>query len=172
MESKPADFRRCSGSHECLGTPDGTPTGTTVADTSRHTFTRGRAVEHEATTLLSARGYQVFLCSGTQSPVDLIAWSPQGHPALIKTERARVSVGSAAQVAKRYRGDLDALRTVIQPQLALVQLWILSPPDEPLRVTSEPMMSWWMRKARSEVILMEKIVIYLDPEAVFACFCI
>ena len=93
MESKPADFRRCSGSHVCTGTPDGTPTGNTVADTSRHTFTRGRAVEHEATTLLSARGYQIFLCSGTQSPIDLIAWSPQGHPALIKTERSRISVG-------------------------------------------------------------------------------
>ncbi|MCX6689271.1 MAG: hypothetical protein NTZ39_06240, partial [Methanoregula sp.] len=57
----------------------------------------------------------------------------QGHPALIKTERARVSAGNAAHVARRYRGDLDALRTVILPQLALVQLWILSPPDESWR---------------------------------------
>jgi hypothetical protein len=94
----------------------------------RKTFTRARTVEHTAHSYLSARGYQVFLCSGSQSPVDLIAWSREGHPALIKTERARVSVGSAAQVAKRYCGDLDALRTVILPQLALVQLWILSPP--------------------------------------------
>jgi len=60
--------------------------------------------------------------------VDLIAWNREGHPALIKTERTRVAVGSAAQVAKRYRGDLDALRTIILPQLARVQLWILSPP--------------------------------------------
>ena len=111
------------------GTPDGTLTGDTMTETPRRTFTRGRAVEYTAHTLLSARGYQVFRCSGSQSPVDLIAWSQEGHPALIKTERARISVGSAAQVAKRYRGDLDALRTVILPRLALVQLWILSPPD-------------------------------------------
>ena len=104
-----------------------------MTEEPRHIFTRGRFVEHAAHSFLSARGYLVFLCSGMRSPVDLIAWNPQGHQTLIKTERARISVGTAAQVAERYRGDLDALRTIIPPPLAIVQLWILSSFDDSWR---------------------------------------
>ena len=128
LDSRIPVHHQGSGCPVPSGTPDGILTGDTMTGEPRRTFTRARTVGHTAHSYLSARGYQVFLCSGSQSPIDLIAWSREGHPALIKTERTRVSVSSAAQVAKRYRGDMDALRPVILPHLARVQLWILSPP--------------------------------------------
>jgi len=100
----------------------------------RHRFTRGRGVEHTARTFLSTRGYQVFSCVGARSPIDLIAWRPDDNPALIKTERTRYPAGSAAQVAKNYAGDIDALRTVRQPRHARLQLWIFAPREDVWRI--------------------------------------
>ncbi|MFA5416073.1 MAG: hypothetical protein WC295_11305 [Methanoregula sp.] len=96
--------------------------------------TRARTAEHAAYTLLEKRGYQVFRCTGLQSPVDLIAWTLCGEPTLIRVKRTRAPVGTVAQVAARYRDDLTHLRSAQLPRMATVQFWLLAAQEGQWRI--------------------------------------
>ena len=82
-----------------------------------------------ANTLLSSRGYQVFLCAGIYSPIDLIAWKERNHPLLVKTKRSRIRISGPSAVAERYGEDLSAIRALKLPLFANVQLWVWTSPD-------------------------------------------
>jgi hypothetical protein len=62
--------------------------------------------------------------SGSQVPVDLIAWKQEGDILIIQVKRARSPVGNAFRVAKEYHCDLQAFRAIKRPHFARTQLWL------------------------------------------------
>ena len=95
-----------------------------MTGTPRQTFTRGRAVEYMAKTVLEKKGYHVIRSAGDRSPVDLVAWRCGGNQILIKTERARTKIQTPTAIAGHYAGDLAALRAMVVPPFSDRQFWV------------------------------------------------
>ncbi|MCX6698000.1 MAG: hypothetical protein NTV84_10740 [Methanoregula sp.] len=126
MTGETGNIETCSGRSIRIDTPLGEPITHAPKETGtpRDTFTRGRAVEFLAKTILEKRGYYVIRSAGSGSPVDLVAWRCSGPHILVKAERSRNKIHALTGVAAQYRGDIDALRAITLPPLAQRQLWV------------------------------------------------
>ncbi len=91
---------------------------------ARTNYNRSREVEYMARDLLRSNGYQVIRSSGSQSPVDLIAWREHDYPIFLQIKRTRIHLTHAGKVAQTYHDDLDAFRKIICPHMGTRHLWI------------------------------------------------
>ncbi|MEI7433563.1 MAG: hypothetical protein WCJ93_04845 [Methanomicrobiales archaeon] len=85
--------------------------------------TRPHEVDFIARNLLLRQGYFVVRSAGSQTPVDLVAWSPD-HVLLVKTRRWRSKIESARTVTIHFGGVIRLLQRTPAPPGTKVQLWI------------------------------------------------
>ncbi len=90
----------------------------------RNLITRARTAEYLAREILRRQGYAVLRPCEIDTPINLIAWIPDGDSFFIRVTTTRKALAGAAEVALLWGEEIALLRLLSVPANGSVHLWI------------------------------------------------